>query len=516
MRANKGLTIGRLAERNAGKRPDEKAIIIRRDGARDGVVTFQEFNHRVDKVANNLAEQGIGKDDKVATYMSNNIATLETYLATMKLGALPVPVNHLFQPEEIRYVLTNSDSRLLVFDNPGRENVSEIHEGSQLPVQTYLYVGQTPPSYADSYSKFRAQGSSSTVEVVPSTLDDAALMYTSGTTGQPKGCILTHNNLIQHTENSLIAGRGSSDAPDDPTALIITPLFHIAALGLFLINFYTGATTVLMDGFDPENVLQTIDDEQVTGAFLVPTIGRELLAFDRFDDYDISSIETISIGAAPSGQDLKKRIGEAFNCELGDAFGQTETSPTTCVLQPDEADERPDSVGQPMVNVETKVVDEDGTTAAPGEIGRIAYRGPTVFQGYYKMPEKTDEVFDEDGWFISDDLVRQDAEDYVYFVGRADDMIISGGENIHPAEIEDILHAHDKIAEAAIVGVPDETWGERVKAVVVLEERDALIEDDIIAHVKSQLAGYKQPREVEFVESLPRNPTGKVLKEELA
>lgn len=510
-----GLTIGYLAERNARKRPDREALVLRQGSERGEALTFRALSARVDRAANGLADRGIGKGDRVAVYMGNNVETLEIYLAALKLGALPVPINHLFQAREVQYVLANSGARVLVFDELGAGHVTDVRDHPDLAVETYLYVGEEAPGFADDYATVRDEASPDPVSTVPSCLDEAALMYTSGTTGRPKGCILTHDNLIQHTENILISG-DADQYHEEARSLVMTPLFHIAAFGLFLINTYVGATTVLMEGFDARNVMRAIEDEAITSAFLVPTIGRQLLALEDFEDYDISSVENLSMGAAPSGGDLKARVSEAFDCDLGDAFGQTEMSPTTCVLSPEEARRKPDSVGRPLINVEVKVVDDEGEEVETGEVGRIAYRGPTVFQGYYEMPEKTAEVLDEEGWFTSDDLVRRDEEGFVYFVGRVDDMIISGGENIHPAEIEHVLQEHPGIREAAVLGVPDEKWGQRVKAVVVPEEPGKLAEQDVVAHVRERLAGYKQPREVVFLDELPRNPSGKVLKGELA
>ena len=224
---------------------------------------------------------------------------------------------------------------------------------------------------------------------------------------------------------------------------------------------------------------------------------------------------TSTAGAAPSSEDLKRTIIETFDCDLYDAFGQTEMSPVTTMLLPDDALEKPDSIGKPVINVQLKVVGDDGERVERGEIGRAAYKGPTAFKGYHGLPERTAEVF-TDGWFVSGDLVRRDDDGFVYFVGRADDMIVSGGENIYPAEIEDVLFEHPAIDEVAVIGVPDETWGERVKAAVVFEAGESLTDDEIAAYVSERLAGYKKPREIEVYESLPRNPSGKVLRAELA
>lgn len=507
-----GLTIGYLAERNARKRPDKTAVIERRENKRRDV-TYAEFNERIDRLANALDAAGVGYDEKVAVYMRNNLETLESYLAIAKLGALFVPINHRFQNQEVQYVLSNSDSKALIFDDTVRAAVDSVADTSDIPTETFVHVGDGTPRYAQPYESFTAHPDP--VEVRPTRIDRAALMYTSGTTGRPKGCILTHDNLIQATVNGMLEGGPIVERRQGRT-LVLTPLFHIAAFGLFLGNVYSGSTIVLADGFDPNRTLEIIEDEQVTSAFLVPTIGRQLLSEETVDDYDISSLESLSLGAAPSGEQLKNAIGESFDTSLAEAFGQTEMSPTTCILSAAAAEEKPDSVGRPLVNVEVKVVDDDGNELPTGAVGRVAYTGPTRFQGYYKMPEKTKEVITDDGWFVSDDLVRMDEDGFLYFVGRADDMLISGGENIHPAEIEEVLHEHPNIGEAAVIGVPDETWGERVKAVVVPAEGADLTESDVVGHVEDHLADYKKPREVAFRDALPRNPTGKVLKHKLS
>ncbi|UHQ95218.1 AMP-binding protein [Haloterrigena alkaliphila] len=505
-----GLTVGYLAERNARTQPDAEAIVQREGGERTETVTFEAFNRRIDRLANALADRGIEAGDTVATYTGNRIETVESYLAAMKLGALPVPINHRFKAGEVSYVLEDSDATLCIFDEAGREAITGVHEEFDASVGEYLYVGESTPDFANDYEAVRSGASADPVEVVPSRYDDAAIMYTSGTTGKPKGCVLTHDNIVQAAENSLYEVNLSRDA----RFMVVTPLFHIAALGLFMMAFYVGGTTILVDDFEPVSVLSILEEESVTASFMVPMMSRAVLGADP-GAYDLSQFEHYMTGAAPSERSLKKEIIETFDCKLYDVFGQTELSPSTTMLRPENVLEKPETVGRPIINVEVKVVDETGDEVDPGEIGRIAYRGPTVFKEYYGMPEKTAEVFD-DGWFISDDLVRIDDDGFVHFVGRADDMIITGGENVHPAEIEEVLHELEGVDEVAVVGVPDDQWGERVKAVVVPEDGGALTEDDVVGHVESNLAGFKKPREVEFRDQLPRNPTGKVLKSELA
>ena len=512
-----GMTVGWLAERNAHKYPEKEAVVMQGPDGREEAVTHAEFNERTDRVARGLRDRGIEQGDTVAVYMQNNVPTLEVYLGAMKIGALPVPVNHRFKVDEVAYVLEDSAADLMVFDADARGTVDELQGREETPDE-YLYAGDGGPDYADSYEEFRAGASPEPVDIVPSRLDEATLMYTSGTTGKPKGCVLTHENLLMQATNSVVVAATSGREVDvDARDLVVTPLFHIAAFGLFLNTFYVSATTVLMADFEPGRVLEVLEEEECSGAFFVPMMARALLNQPDFDSYDLSAFERFRIGAAPSGRELKQTIQERFGADIMDAFGQTEMSPTATTLTPEHALEKPETVGKPLLNVMAKVVDPDtGEEVDPGEIGRICYKGPTVMQGYYGMPEKTAEVLDEEGWFHSGDLVRMDEDGFVEFVGRSDDMIISGGENIYPAEIEEVLHEHEAVDEVAVVGVPDEEWTERVKAAIVLHDDAGMTAREVREYVGERLADFKKPREVAFLEELPRNPTGKVLKNDLS
>ena len=506
----RGLTLGHIAEANARKHPDDPCLVVE-TATDESRLTFKEFNDRVDRTARLLREYDVGKNDRVAVYMQNNVETLEAYYGAMKLGALPVPVNHRFKDREVEYVLRDSGSGLIIFDSEAAETVRTL-VGNEASVDDFLYVGEDTPKYADDYRAVRESASTDRVEVEPDRLDDAALLYTSGTTGKPKGCVLTHDNVIQNTVNTVYSA-GLEE--NDDRFLLVTPMFHVAAFGLFNNTFYAGSMTYVVDEFDPVRTLEIIEEADITGSFFVPTMSRAMLAVDDFDSYDLSSFRHYMTGAAPSGRELKQSIIEAFGADLYDLFGQTEMSPVTTMLSPEDALDKPDSVGKPIINVTLKVVDDNGEEVEQGEIGRAAYKGPTAFREYLGMPEKTREVFDDEGFFVSSDLVRRDEDGFVYFIGRYDDMIISGGENIHPAEIEEVLHEHEAIAEAAVVGVPDEKWGERVKAVVVTVNGVDLSADEVTAHVATHLADFKKPREVEFRDELPRNPTGKVVKAQL-
>lgn len=506
-----GLTLGDLAETNARKYPDDDCLVSLVDGTRESI-TFREFDERVNQIARVLSGRGVSTGDRVAVYMQNHPETIQSYYAAMKLGALPVPINHRFKDEEVGYVLQDSDASFCLFDTEARETISTVASNADIRIDDYLYLGEDVPDFADGFDATCDGISTDRVDVVPDRLDAAALMYTSGTTGKPKGCILTHDNVVQNSVNTVYS---CNFQENDDRFLVVTPLFHIAAFALFNNTFYCGSTTYMMNEFDPDRVMAVIESEGITGSFFVPTMSRALLNVSNFESYDLSSFEHYMTGAAPSGEELKSEIIDSFDASLYEVFGQTETSPVTCLLSPENALEKPDSIGKSIINVAIKIVDDDGSEVDPGDIGRIAYRGPTVFEGYLGMPERTEGVFDEDGYFVSSDLVRRDEDGFLYFVGRYDDMIISGGENIHPAEIEEVLHEHERISEVAVVGVPDEEWTERVKAAVVLHEDESLSAEAVTEYVGSRIADFKKPREVEFHQELPRNPTGKIIKEDL-
>ncbi|THE64065.1 long-chain fatty acid--CoA ligase [Salinadaptatus halalkaliphilus] len=505
-----GLTVGDLVETNARKYPDDECLVSLTGDTRE-TITFLEFEDRVNRIARVLADRGVSTGDRVAVYMQNHPETIATYYGAMTLGALPVPINHRFKDDEVSYVLEDSEATFCVFDEDAAEIIATVANRDGTAIEDYLYLGEEAPAFAESYHAACEGVSADRVEVVPDRLDPAALMYTSGTTGKPKGCVLTHDNIIQNSVNTVYS---CNFRENEDRFLVVTPLFHIAAVALFTNTFYCGSTTYLLNDFVPKRVMEVIDSESITGSFFVPMMSRALLDVDGFDDYDLSSFEHYMTGAAPSERELKEAIIESFDANLYEVFGQTEMSPVTCLLSPEDALTKPDSIGKSIINVSVKVVDDDGQEVEPGEIGRIAYKGPTAFSEYLGMPEKTDEVFDE-GYFVSSDLVRQDEEGYLYFVGRHDDMIVSGGENIHPAEIEEVLHEHEAISEVAVVGVPDEEWTERVRAAVVPQEDESLTAEAVTEYVGERIADYKKPREVVFYDELPRNPTGKIVKGQL-
>lgn len=505
------LLFGEMLARNARKFPDREAFVHK--GVR---VTYGELDERVNRLANSLLSRGIQKGDKVAVLLKNRREILEIYFAAGKIGAVNVPLNFRLAPREITFILNNSDSQILFMEE---EFIPAIEKGKNelKEIREYIVVEKEPPAGYSVYEEVLKAGSPVRPEICVDDDDDMFILYTAGTTGLPKGAVLSHKNVIVNAMTMIMERDFPIANPDqrvEEKNLCVAPLFHTAAITGTAIAMVAGVTVVLQD-FDPLEILKTIQKEKITTLFLVPAMWLFLLEHPDFKKYDVSSLRLAGYGAAPMPPALKKRILAAFpNAGLQDTFGQTEMSPATTTLSPRDALRKDGSVGLPIMNVEARVVDSGMNDVPVGQVGEIVYRGPNMFKGYYKNPEGTAEAF-HGGWFHSGDLVRRDEEGFIYIVDRKKDMIISGGENIYPAEVEAVLYGHAKILEAAVIGVPDPQWGEAVKAFVVLREGQQLTAEEVIAHCTENLARYKRPRYVEFMKALPRNAAGKVLKREL-
>ena len=493
----RGMTMSDIISRHA--RTAGAAVAFR-----DGPLTrtWAELDERVSRMANVLAGHGVGVGDRVAVLGLNSVALVEAMAATLRVGAICVPVNFRLVAEEVAYVLTDSGATVVVADAGFAPVVAAARE--RAPAVTAVVILGEDLAARRTYPE------------VP--VDDGApafLMYTSGTTGRPKGAVLTHRNLLLHSFSSIAHGGVGSD---DRIGLSGAPLFHIAGVSGFHLNLVTAATTVLSPsgGFDPVATVDLLERERVSSCFFVPAQWAAICAVPGLADRDLSALRRISWGAAPASTTLLRTMIDAFpQAEVVTAFGQTECSPVTCVLRGEDSIRKIGSVGTPMLNVEVRVVDDDMVDVVPGEVGEIVYRGPLVMSGYWNKPEETAEAF-RGGWFHSGDLVRQDEDGYFFVVDRKKDMIISGGENIYCAEVENVLAAHPKIAEVALIGVPDARWGEAPLAVIAPRDpADPPTAADVDAYAREHLASYKRPRDVVLVAALPRNPSGKVLKTRL-
>jgi fatty-acyl-CoA synthase len=495
----RGMTMSDQLARHAHKIPDTVALRFEGNGR-----TYAELDERVTRLARALQQRGVGTGDRLAVLALNGMEAWEAYLAGVRLGAIVVPVNFRLVADEVAYVLADSGATALVVDAALAGVAAKARE--QAPdVATVLVIGEE-------FEAALAAAGTEPLDVDVDEDDPAFVMYTSGTTGRPKGAVLTHHNLLMHVF-SQVTHLGWH--PEDRVAAPGAPLFHIAGLAGGLPPLLVGGTNVIMKSgaFDPVQTLDMIEREKISSIFLVPAMWAAVVAVPGIADRDLSSLRRISWGAAPASTTLLRTLIDTFpQAEVVTAFGQTECSPVTCFLRGEDSIRKIGSVGTPMLNVEVRVVDEAMNDVPRGEVGEIVYRSPMVMKEYWNKPDETSIAF-EGGWFHSGDLVRQDDDGYYFVVDRLKDMIISGGENIYCAEVEDVLAAHPKVAEVALIGVPDTKYGEAPLAVVAPRDAaDPPTAEELAAWCREKLARYKNPREYSIVGALPRNPSGKVLK----
>ncbi|MER5387924.1 long-chain-fatty-acid--CoA ligase [Saccharopolyspora sp. NPDC002686] len=502
--SGRGMTISDQLARHARKIPDEIALRFAGTGR-----TYRELDERVSRLANALADRGVEPGDRVAVLGRNGLEVVESYLAVARLGAICVPINFRLVADEVAYALTDSGARAAIVDELFAETLDKARETAS-DVDVRLVVGDS-----GDYESALAAASPEHVEIAVDEQSPAFIMYTSGTTGRPKGAVLTHHNLLMHTFSSMVH---HGITGEDQVWLVGVPLFHIAGVSGMLPYLLQGGRIVLTASgrFDPAEIVELMARERITACFLVPAQWQAICDLPDLANHDLSALRRITWGAAPASTTLLRSMFEKFpDTDITTAFGQTECCPVTTVLRAEDALHKIGSVGTPMINVEVRIVDDDMNDVAPGEVGEIVYRGPTVMREYWGKPAETAEAF-RGGWFHSGDLVRQDEDGYLYVVDRKKDMIISGGENIYCAEVEDVLAAHPGIAEVALIGVPDDRWGESPLAVISPRDpADPPSLEDISTWCRDRLAGYKRPRRLAVVTELPRNPSGKVLKTQL-
>jgi fatty-acyl-CoA synthase len=462
-------------------------------------MTYRELGERAARWAAVLTERGIGRGDRVAFVGENQPAFVEVLFGAARVGVVFVPVNTRLAAPEVAHILRNSGARLLVHDE--RAGVVATEAAGDLP---RIVIGT------------EADAALAAVDPAPETpgvgLDDpAAILYTSGTTGRPKGAVLTHGNLTWNSLNTLV----DADIVSTDTALIISPLFHAASLGMGLLPvLLKGGTVVLERAFDAGRALRLIAQHGITMLSGVPTTYQFLAEHPDWASTDLSSLAKLTCGGSP----VPTRVLEAFEARglsFSQGYGMTETSPGATYLPATRTRAKMGSAGQAHFFTEVRVVDEAGVSLTPGEIGEIQVRGPNVTPGYHDNPEATDEAFTADGWFRTGDLGSFDDEGYLFVADRLKDMIISGGENIYPAEVEDLILGLDEVTGAAVIGIPDERWGETPWAVVTLRPGAEVTTERVAEYLNGRIARYKIPKNVVVVDELPRTASGKVRKLDL-
>jgi fatty-acyl-CoA synthase len=494
---NQGL--GSWTARRARMAPDR--VALRHQGRS---WTYGELDRRSTALAHGLRELGAGHGDRVAYLGPNHPTFLETLFAAGALGAIFVPLSTRLAGPELERILEDAAAGVLVYAPSHREVVSSIR--SRLAGGHLVAVDGAEPG-ALGYEDLLAAGGPPIDE--PVGLDDTCLLvYTSGTTGRPKGVMLSHGNLTWNCYNVLI----DIDLPSDAVTLVSAPLFHMAALGMTCLpTLLKGGTAVLMGAFDPERAFDLIEAERVTMMFGVPSMFNALAQSPRWDRADLSSVRILMCGGAPVPESTI-RTWQRRGLVFLQGYGMTEAAPGVLFLGEAEGVRKAGTAGVPSFFTDVRVVRPDGSAASPGSPGEIVVRGPNVSSGYWRRPQETAEAFSEDGWFRSGDVAVVDHEGYFRIVDRLKDMIISGGENVYPAEVEKALHGHEAVADCAVIGVPDERWGEVGKALVVLRPGAEAKAEDLLTYLQGRLARYKIPKHVEWVESLPRSASGKLLK----
>jgi fatty-acyl-CoA synthase len=473
-------------------------------------VTWAGLRDRVAKLAGALTRRGVGPGDRVMILMLNRTEFVESVLAATMIGAIAVPVNFRLTPPEIAFLVDDCEARLIITE-PVLAAVAAGVRGVTSVLETIVVAGDSADDGLLAYEDLLNEPGEPAVPADVPNDSPALIMYTSGTTGRPKGAVLTHTNLsCQTTANLYTHGFAADDI-----GFIGVPFFHIAGIGNLLTGLLMGLPTVIhpLGAFDPGHLLDVLAAEKVTGIFLVPAQWQAVCNAQQANPRDVK-LRVISWGAAPASDTLLRQMSETFpGSQILAAFGQTEMSPVTCMLLGEDAIRKLGSVGKVIPTVAARVVDEEMNDVPIGEVGEIVYRAPTLMSGYWNNPEATAEAF-HGGWFHSGDLVRMDDEGYVWVVDRKKDMIISGGENIYCAEVENVLASHPAIVEVAVIGRPHEKWGEVPVAVAAVTEENLRIED-LDEFLRERLARYKHPKGLEIVDALPRNPAGKVLKTEL-
>lgn len=481
--------------------------------------SYGELEQYVNRFANCLKQLGVNKGDHVALLLGNSPQYIISLYGSLKAGATVIPINPIYTAKEIEYILNNGDVKLVIALDQLIPLLEKMHE--HLPKITHFIACPTSQQELDidqfpslkgkleAFTNMIGEGNSHFEE--PTLFDDdvAVILYTSGTTGKPKGAMLTHRNLYS---NAMDTGLYLQMSHQDKIIATL-PMFHVFCLTVALnAPLMTGATVIIVPRFSPSDIFQVVRDYEATIFAGVPTMYNFLLQYEDGKASDLQSLRLCVSGGASMPVALLHDFEKIFNVIISEGYGLSEASPVTC-FNPLDRPRKPGSIGTSIINVENKVVNELGEELPPGEVGELIVRGPNVMKGYYKMQEETAHTL-RDGWLYTGDLAKMDEEGYFYIVDRKKDLIIVGGYNVYPREVEEVLYNHPDVVEAAVVGVPDTEFGEVVKSFVVKKNPD-LTEEQLIDYCKEHLAKYKIPSSIQFLDELPKNTTGKILRRAL-
>ncbi|WP_108672196.1 fatty acid--CoA ligase [Peribacillus acanthi] len=504
------ITIGKIFDLTVKKFPGKEALYDTRSKVR---MTYAQWNEEVNQLANALRTEGVKKGDRVSTFLFNREELATAFFACAKLGAVFNPINFRLMSEEVAYILQDASPKVVLFEKSLEPVIARIE--NRFPHIAFWYTDEEVPQYAKSYKREVAQAPFHFVAEKVEETDTYAIMYTSGTTGRPKGVIHRHREMV---EQSLVLIQ-STKLDQHDRGLIVAPMFHCAELHCsFLPRVHIGASNVIMHHFQPEQVLEEVETEKITKFFAAPTMWNMILQ-ENIEKYDISSLKLGLYGAAPMAPVLVRACQEKLGVNLVQAYGMTEMGPAITVLAEEDQIRKAGSAGQAILNHEIRIVrpNEAGPSdpddiLPPGEPGEIIVQGPSMMAGYFNRVEATGNAMYK-GWYHSGDIGYLDEDGFLFVKDRVDDMIISGGENVYPREVEDVLYEHPGVLDVAVIGQPDDRWGETVTAFVVAKDPSLTSEDlDLFCKNSDKLANYKRPRKYIFSESMPRNASGKIQK----
>jgi fatty-acyl-CoA synthase len=502
-------TIGDMARRAATKYGDKTAIIFR-----DVKLSFYDLEREARRFALLMTKYGIKKGDRVAIYAYNSHYYPISMIGLAKIGAIQVPINYMLNAEEISYIINHSGSKVFIIEDTLYPIIAQAQATfSSVEKWGFIPLGESmvPDGYFNLIEEMKNMPYDEPhVEV--SAEDVVQIPYTSGTESKPKGAMLSHRALMSQYHSCIFDGQYETD----DVSLHALPLFHCAQLHCFLMPYlYVGATNVIMHKADPLEMIESIEKYQITHMFAPPTVWIGILNHPEFKKHNHGSLKKAAYGASIMPVEVIKQLSVTFHgLKLWNYYGQTEMGPVATILKPEDQLLKPGSAGKPVLNVETRLMDDDGNFVRNGTVGEIVHRSGHVMTGYLNDEEKTKEAF-EFGWFHSGDLGKFDKDGYLYVVDRKKDMIKTGGENVASREVEEVLYQHPDIEEVAVIGIPDPKWIELVVAVVVPKRGASVTEKDLISHSKKHLAGFKCPKKIVITEKLPKNPSGKILKREL-
>jgi long-chain acyl-CoA synthetase len=484
--------------RTATEHPDRPAVRLD-----DMVLTYAELEDGARRVATLLSDKGVGPGDRVGLVLPNVPPFPVLFYGALTVGAVVVPMNPLLKGREVKYYLEDSGAKIVFAWKDMAEEASKGAEAVGIDC-----VSIDPADFTDLLA-----GHEPTTEVVDRDDDDTVvLLYTSGTTGEPKGAELTHANMIS---NASVSAETLVELSPDDVVMGCLPLFHCFGLTCGLnASVLSGSCLTLVPRFDPTKALEVIGRDKVTVFEGVPTMYSAMLQVDDAGAYDVSSLRTCISGGSAMPVEVMKKFEDAFGCIVLEGYGLSETSPVASFNQPD-LERKAGSIGVPVRGVEMKLVDDDGHDVEEGEVGEIAIRGENVMKGYWQREDATKDAM-PDGWFLSGDMAKRDEDGYFFIVDRKKDLIIRGGYNVYPREVEEALYEHEAVAEVAVIGVPDDELGEEVGAAVALKEGQNVSESELQEFAKERLAAYKYPRNLWLVDELPKGPTGKILRREVS